>query len=210
MVVAASLQKDGRNWRPPRSSWKLCYQGSPGGGNGSQRLVCRIPFSRQAQCTSRRDFAPVSPSIHRAFHGERADKSDCSCYCGGLGDGCEVRSVKIRHNTNCIDQGNIKRAQVCCPWSPPQGGARDQSASVRWGWQSKGEAHALHHQPHPCGSIDLDHVLPLLSFSHWLLLRSSFSSASVECNLHYLTLPARHSHRRIFGHVELLDENPIP
>jgi len=81
-------------------------------------------------------FSPLNP-----FHGERADKSDC----GGLGDGCEVRSAKTRHNTNCINQGNIKQAQGCCPWSPPQGGARDQSASARRGLPSKGEARALNH-----------------------------------------------------------------
>jgi len=127
------------------------------------RLVCRMPCSGQAQCTSRRDFAPFTPSTHRAFHGERADKSGC----GGLGDGCEVRSAKTRHNTNCFNQGNIKRAQGCCPWSPPQGGARDQSASARRGLPCMGEARALHHQPRP--SIDLDHALPLLSSSHWLL-----------------------------------------
>jgi len=110
-------------------------------GSRSKRLVCRIPCSGQAQCTSPRDFAPFPPSTHRAFHGERADKNDC----GGLGDGCEVRSVKTRHNTNCINQGNIKQAQGCCPWSPPQGGARDQSASARRGLPSKGEARALNH-----------------------------------------------------------------
>jgi hypothetical protein len=129
--------------------------------SGSQRLVWRLPSSGQAQCTSRKDFAPFSSSTHRAFHGERAGKNDR----GGLGDGCEIRSAKTRHNTNCIKQGNIKRAQDCCPWSPPQGGARDQSASARRGLPSKGEARALHHQPRPC--IDLDHALPQLFSSHW-------------------------------------------
>ena len=38
---------------------------------------------------------------------------------------------------------------------------------LRGGLPSKGEARALHHQPRP--SINLDHALPLLSFSHWLL-----------------------------------------
>jgi hypothetical protein len=85
----------------------------------------------------------------------------------GIGSGCEVHSARTRHNTNCIKRGNIKRAQGCCPWSPPQGGARDQSASARRGLPSKGEARALHHQPRP--SIDLDHALPLLSSAHWLL-----------------------------------------
>jgi hypothetical protein len=65
----------------------------------------RIPCSGQAQCTSRRDFAPFFSSTHRAFHGDRAGKSDR----GGLGNGCEIRSAKTRHNTNCIKQGNIKR-----------------------------------------------------------------------------------------------------
>ena len=119
----------------PSSTTKL------GEGSGPQRLVCRIPCSWQAQCTSRRNFAPFPPSTQRAFHGERADKSDC----GGLGDRCEIRSAKTRHNTNCINQGNIKQAQGCCPWSPPQGGARDQSASARRGLPSRREARALHH-----------------------------------------------------------------
>ena len=44
---------------------------------------------------------------------------------------------------------NIKRAQGCCPWSPPQEGARGQSSSARRGLPSKGEARALHHQPAP-------------------------------------------------------------
>ena len=33
-------------------------------------------------------------------------------------------------NTNCIKQGNRKRAQGCCPWNPSQEGARDQSAGA--------------------------------------------------------------------------------
>ena len=44
---------------------------------------------------------------------------------------------------------NIEGAQGCCPWSPPQEGARGQSSSARRGLPSKGEAHALHHQPDP-------------------------------------------------------------
>jgi hypothetical protein len=103
-------------------------------------------------------------SIHRAFHGEHAGKNGC----GGSRDGwCEIRSARTPHNTNCIKRGSIQRAQGCCPWSPPQEGARDQSASARRGFPSKGEARALHHQPRP--SIDLDPALPLLSSSHWLL-----------------------------------------
>ncbi len=80
----------------------------------SQRLVWRLPCSGQAQCTSRRDFAPFSSSTHRVFHGERVGNNDHE----GFGDGCEVRSAKTRHNTNCIQQGNIDRAQGCCLWSP--------------------------------------------------------------------------------------------
>ncbi len=95
-----------------------------------------------------------SSSTHRAFHGERAGKNDR----GGLGDRCEIRSARTRHHTNCSKQGNVKRAQGCRPWSPPQGGARDQSASARRGLPSRREARALHHQPRP--SIDLDHALP--------------------------------------------------
>ena len=38
-----------------------------------------------------------SSSTHRASHGERAGKNDR----GGLGDGCEIRSARTRHNTSC-------------------------------------------------------------------------------------------------------------
>ena len=55
-----------------------------------------------------------------------------------------------RHNTNCIKRGKVKRAQGCCPWSPSQEGARDQSASARRGLPSKGEARALHHHRSVC------------------------------------------------------------
>jgi hypothetical protein len=48
---------------------------------------------------------------------------------------------------------NIEGAQGCCPWSPPQEGARDQSSSARRGLPSKGEARALHHQPAPASTI---------------------------------------------------------
>jgi hypothetical protein len=49
--------------------------------------------------------------------------------------------------------------QGLCPWSPPQGGARDQS-SLRAGAcrPREKEARAPHHRP--CPSIDLDHALP--------------------------------------------------
>ncbi len=50
---------------------------------------------------------------------------------------------------------NIKRAQGCCPWSPPQGGARGQSSSARRGLPSKGEARALHHQPAPASTLTM-------------------------------------------------------
>ena len=50
---------------------------------------------------------------------------------------------------------NIKRAQGCCPWSPPQGGARGQSSSARRGLPSKGEARALHHQPAPALTLTM-------------------------------------------------------
>ena len=48
---------------------------------------------------------------------------------------------------------NIERAQGCCPWSPPQEGARGQSSSARRGLPSKGEARALHHQPAPASTL---------------------------------------------------------
>ncbi len=65
----------------------------------------------------------------------------------GLREG--ARYVVRGHNTSCIKQGNIKRAQGFCPWSPSQEG--------------QGETRALHHQPRP--SIDLDHALLSLSSS---------------------------------------------
>ena len=81
--------------------------------------------------------------------------------CWGMG----ARYVGRRHATTqpvlIMEIYNPKRAQGCSPWSPPQGGARDQSASARRGLPSKGGARALHHQPRP--SIDLVHALPLLT-----------------------------------------------
>jgi hypothetical protein len=84
-------------------------------GSAPQRLICRIPGSGQAQCTSRRDFAPFSSSTHRAFHGEHAGKSDG----GGLAGGCEARSARTRHNTNCIKEGNIKTSARLLPLESP-------------------------------------------------------------------------------------------
>jgi hypothetical protein len=102
-----------------------------GEGKQPQRLVCRIPGSRQAQCTSRRDFAPFTSSTHRAFHGEPAGKIDGR----GLAGGWEVRSART-HNTNCINK-KYRRAQGLCTWSPPKGGAGDQSSSAHRGLPSK-------------------------------------------------------------------------
>jgi len=50
---------------------------------------------------------------------------------------------------------NIEGAQGCCPWSPPQEGARDQSSPARRGLPSKGEARALHHQPAPALTLTI-------------------------------------------------------
>jgi hypothetical protein len=95
---------------------------------GPQRLVCRIPGSGQAQCFSRRHFAPFTSSTHRAFHGECAGNSDS----GRLAGGCEIRSATTQ--TQTVINKEIKRAQGFCPWSPsqePEGhGAGDQSSSA--------------------------------------------------------------------------------
>ena len=61
---------------------------------------------------------------------------------------------------------NIKRAQGCCPWSPSREGARDQSSFMRRGLPSKGEAHALHHQPAPALTLTTPCLL-LSHRSHW-------------------------------------------
>ena len=85
----------------------------------------------------------------------------------GIGSGCEIHSAREgRRHTNCI---NIKRAQGCCPWSPPQEGARGQSSSARRGLPSKGEARALHHQPVPALTL----TMPCIScsrstFDRWI------------------------------------------
>ena len=50
---------------------------------------------------------------------------------------------------------NINRPQGCCPWSPPQEGARDQSSSARRGLPSKGRARALLHQPAPALTLTI-------------------------------------------------------
>ena len=54
----------------------------------------------------------------------------------------------------------MKRAQGCCPWSPPQGGARDQGSSARRGLPSNGEARALHHQPAPASTLTMPCFMP--------------------------------------------------
>jgi hypothetical protein len=129
-------------------------EGSERGGEWVTTLSSQITGQRADSVHPQRDFAPFSSfnpkSISwRALWQERSR--------GMLGDGCEIRSARTQHSTNCIKQGNLKRAQGFCPWSPSQEGARDQSASARRGLPSKGEARALHHQPRP--SIDLDHAL---------------------------------------------------
>jgi hypothetical protein len=133
---------------PPPTRKQLCTRSCSNKHThtGDASLSLQDTVQRAGSVHLAERLCSFSPSTQRAFHGERAaDKSDC----GGLGeagDECEVRSARTRHNTNCINQGNVKRAQGCCPWSPPQGGARDQSASARRGLPSKGEARALHHQ----------------------------------------------------------------
>ena len=80
--------------------------------------------------------------------GERAGKRDR----GGSAVG--ARYI-VRGDDTTQTVLNIKRAQGCCPWSPPQEGARDQSSSARRGLLSKGEARALHHQPAPALTLTM-------------------------------------------------------
>jgi hypothetical protein len=104
-----------------------------------------------------------------------------------LEGGCEIRSAITRHNTNCIKQGNITREQGCCPWSPPQGGARDQSASARRGLPSKGEALELHHQPHHLfylTSVTWLHTSLFFDIIFFLYLLLGFIPVIYNCTVH--------------------------
>jgi hypothetical protein len=127
------------------------------------RKPCRLPGSGQVQCTSWRNFAPFSSSTFKTIHGEQAGKRDR----GGSAVGAlEAHSARTRHNTTCIKPGYKTRARLL----PLESSARGCSGSKCFcapGLPSKGGARALHHQPRL--SIDLDHALPLLSSSHWLL-----------------------------------------
>jgi len=86
--------------------------------------------------------------IHRHPR-ERAGMREC----GGSAVGARYIVRGRKDTTQTVL--NIKRAQGCCPWSPPQEGARDQSSSARRGLPSKGEARALHHQPAPASTLTI-------------------------------------------------------
>ncbi len=119
--------------------WPECCD--PLKGEGERQTM----GSGQVQCTSRRNFAPFSSSTFRDIQrhsGERAGKRDRGGSAVGARYMCE-------DTTQTVLNKDIKRARGCCPWSPTQEGARDQSSSMRRGLPSKGEARALHHQPAP-------------------------------------------------------------
>jgi hypothetical protein len=130
-------------------------------GSGPQHSVCRSPGSVQVQCTSWRNFAPLSSSTFKTIHVEQAGKRDR----GGSAVGAlEAHSVRTQHNTTCINM-DIKRAQGVCPWSASQEGARGQGFSACRGTPSRGEARALHHQPVPALTL----TMPCLSCSRFTL-----------------------------------------
>jgi hypothetical protein len=93
--------------------------------SGPQHSLRRLLVSGQVQCTSWRNFAPFSSSTFKNIHGEQAGKRDR----GGSAVG--ARYIERGHDTTqpALNK-DIKRAQVVCPWSPSQKGARGQGSSA--------------------------------------------------------------------------------
>jgi hypothetical protein len=105
------------------------------------------------QCTLRRNYAPFTSSTHRAFHGERAGKSDG----GGLAVGARY-VVRDNTKTDCIKQGNKTSARLL----PLESLARGCSGSKFFcapGPAVKGRSSRAPSPARP--SFDFDHALPL-------------------------------------------------
>jgi hypothetical protein len=87
---------------------------SAGGGQepSSQHSFCRTTGQRLEKLCSHFLLRP------KTLQSERADKRDCGESAGGC---------KHRAEINCIKQTHNER-QGFCPWSPPRGGAWDQSS----------------------------------------------------------------------------------
>ena len=92
----------------------------------------------------------------KTIHGEQAGKRDS----GGSAVGAR-HIVREHDTTQPVLNKDIKRAQVVCPWSPSQEGARGQGSSACRGTPSRGEARALHHQPVPALTL----TMPCISCS---------------------------------------------
>ena len=104
--------------------------------------VCRLPDSGQVQCTSWRNFALFY--IHR--HSWQASVQERP---RGIGSGCGIRSVRTRHNTNCIKQECARKtcissASVCdtCydtphPHKHPLNTHTSSSMSLLWQLKAK-------------------------------------------------------------------------
>ena len=90
----------------------------------------------------------------KTIHGEQAGKRDS----GGSAVGAR-HIVREHDTTQPVLNKDIKRAQVVCPWSPSQEGARGQGSSACRGTPSRREARALHHQPVPALTL----TMPCLS-----------------------------------------------
>jgi len=104
-----------------------------GGGGGEtgehsirrpQHSVRRLPGSGQVQCTSWRNFAPLSSSTFKTIHGEQGGKRERG------GSAVRARHIVREHDTTQpVFNKDIQRAQGVCPWSPSQEGARARSSS---------------------------------------------------------------------------------
>ena len=122
------------------------------GGGGGKRVKA---LSLQETGQRADSVHPVERS-HSFYHldihthpCERAGMGEC----GGSAVGARYIVRGRKDTTQTVL--NIKRAQGCCPWSPPQGGARGQSSSARRGLPSKGRARALLHQPAPASTLTM-------------------------------------------------------
>ena len=120
--------------------------------SGLQHSVCRSPGSGQAQCTPMEKICSHFHLDPKTLQSERADKRDGGESAAGCGHRAKIdkaQTVLNRHTTS---------GKGFCPWSPPRGGARDQS-SLRAGACRPREKRARSITGRAL-AFDLDHALP--------------------------------------------------
>ena len=110
--------------------------------SGPQHSVCRLPGQRTGSVHPMKKlcshFLLDPKKITERARGQEGRRGDG----GWVRASCAVTQI----NTNCIK--HTKKLQGFCPWSPPRGGALDQS-SLRAGACRPRETRALHHRPCP-------------------------------------------------------------